>query len=170
MTIISNKFPSSALISFENVVPLFVTGSMFLIGILDFLTSGRVVGTSTISILLLPFLPLFVLIRLTSRIKFQDNYVEKITIFSTNRIKLDAVKSFGVWIQYGRFAPVIVDPREVDEYSLLAVNVIFISTEARINPISPSKREMISFQYRKDVYDYVGTVLSQRCPQCKPHK
>jgi hypothetical protein len=172
-----NEFPISELNTVGNVVPLFMTGSAFIIGLLDFVTDGKVVGSNFISSFLLSVLPVFVLIRLTSKIRFNEDYVEKMTIFGRRRIKFDSVKSFGVWVIYGRFIrflPQVVEAEKLDEYALdrlvIARYVIFISTLESIDPLHIKKKETITFQFRKDVYGYVESVLSEYCQQSKPGK
>lgn len=100
----------------SNLAGLMVTASLSLSGLLDFFTGERFVGSTAVSLFLLPFLPLYLLFNQTSRIRFESDHVEKSTLLGNTRIALRDVKSYGVCIQYGRFVPKEVDPREVDEW------------------------------------------------------
>lgn len=155
------NFPTSSLCKGKsNVFNVVVLGTIFLIAGLDFITGQKVIGSTTVATILLPFFPLFVLMKLTSRIRFRDDYIEKITILGKTRIHLKDMRSYGICIQYGRFLPKEVDETEVDENSVLADNIVFISTLDHFDVDSEGRKETITFQYRKDIYETVKEVLT----------
>ena len=155
------QFPSEKIYTTKNLCWLAFHSALFLIGALDFLTGGKVVGTPAISILLLPFLPVFLLDRLTSKIKFDDEYVEKITITGKTRIQISDIQSFGIYTWLRPFSPKVADPTEVDENSLFATNKIFISTANYFAPMTDNRGESITFQYREDIYELIKGALKE---------
>ena len=149
-------------------VLFFWTGIVSFIGVLDFLTGQKVVGSIAVSMCLLPFFPLVLLVHLTSRIKIGNGYVEKITIAGRRRIEFADIKSYGVYVSVGsvnatmlRFAPFVVDASEAEEGSFfLAQYTIFISTEANFVPVNYYSKDRITFEFRKDIYQHLNEVLN----------
>lgn len=108
------------------------------------------------------FLPILLLLMLTSKIKFEKDYVESSTILGNTKIQLDKIKTFGVYSQVGRFTAILADPSEDDKSSFLNDKRIFISTKTDFNPNKIKGNESISFQYRKDIYDLVRETLKNK--------
>src|SRR6187431_537768 len=155
----SKQFPTSSLMGMRSFPLLFLMATISGIGILDFLTGFKVIGSATVSTFLLPLLPLFLLVKLTSKIRIEKDYVEKRTLAGRTRIRRNEIKAFGVYSQVARFVPKIVHESEVEENSLLANNVIFISTQTDFDPMNQNSRESITFEYREEIYSWVKESL-----------
>jgi hypothetical protein len=157
----SKEFLSADLKSIRNIRAMGSAGLVSLFGILDFITAEKFIGSTTVSMFLLPFLPILLLIKLTSRIRLDDNYVEKRTMTNRIQIKWKDVRSYGVYVDTRPFMPQIVDAADADEYSFLNRFFIFISTAERFDPINKDSAECIIIEYRKNVYDNVREMLDK---------
>jgi hypothetical protein len=104
------------------------------------------------------FLPLILIYSLTSKIIFKDNQIEKKSIFGNRILRIDSVKSFGVYAQSGRVG-IKIDRNDISKRHFTSQLFIYISENPDYDPNSLNQKKSIRFHYRKNLFEDLERLL-----------
>ena len=99
--------------------------------------------------LLFPFLLIY---SITTKIVLKNNLIEKQSLFGSKIIKIDSVRSFGLYAQSGRVG-IKINRDDIQKKRWMSQIFIYLSDNKDYNPNKLNQKNSLRFHYRKDLYE-----------------